>query len=93
MPLTAITVKNAAPAEKTKRLFDERGLYLEISPKGGKWWRFKYRFEGKEKRLSLGVYPDISLKDARKSRDNARTLVAKGIDPCLLYTSPSPRDS
>ena len=81
MPLTAISVRNATPADKTKRLFDERGLYLEISPKGGKWWRFKYRFDGKEKRLSLGVYPDISLKDARARRDDARTLVAKGIDP------------
>ena len=52
-----------------------------ITPKGGKWWRFKYRFEGKEKQLSLGVYPDVSLKDARGRRDEARKLVANGIDP------------
>ncbi len=81
MPLTATTVKNAKPESKTKRLYDERGLYLEISPAGGKWWRFKYRIDGKEKRLSLGVYPDTSLKDARENRDDARKLVGKGIDP------------
>lgn len=81
MPLTATTVKNATPGDKTRRLFDERGLYLEISPAGGRWWRFKYRIDGKEKRLSLGVYPDISLKDARERRDEARKLVANKIDP------------
>ncbi|MGB5641976.1 MAG: integrase arm-type DNA-binding domain-containing protein, partial [Gammaproteobacteria bacterium] len=81
MALTDTAVRNAKPADKTKRLFDERGLYLEISPKGGKWWRFKYRFDGKEKRLSLGVYPEISLKQARNQRDEARKLVANEIDP------------
>jgi integrase len=81
MALTDIQVRNAKPAEKARKLFDERGLYLEVSPKGGKWWRFKYRFGGKEKRLSLGVYPDISLKDARERREDARKLVANGIDP------------
>jgi integrase len=81
MPLTNTEIRNAKPKEKTSRLYDERGLYLEVSPKGGKWWRFKYSFEGKEKRLSLGVYPDISLKDARDRRDEARKLVANGIDP------------
>ena len=63
------------------RLYDERGLYLEISPSGGKWWRLKYRFVGKEKRLSLGVFPDVSLKDARERRDAARKLIADGVDP------------
>ena len=70
-----------SPAKETIKLFDERGLYLEISPTGGKWWRLKYLFDGKEKRLSLGVYPDVSLKDARDRRDAARKLVADGIDP------------
>jgi integrase len=60
---------------------DEKGLYIEVAPSGGKWWRLKYRIAGKEKRLSLGVYPDVSLKDARDRRDDARKLLAKGIDP------------
>ena len=84
MPLTSFSIKQARPGEKTKRLYDERGLYLEISPKGGKWWRFKYRFTGKEKRLSLGVYPDVGLKEARTARDEARKLVAQGVDPSIV---------
>lgn len=59
------------------KLFDRRGLYPEVFPAGGKWWRLKYRFEGKEKRLSLGVYPDVIPNDARKRRDAARKLVAR----------------
>ncbi len=62
-------------------MFDGGGLYLEISPSGGKWWRFKYRFAGKEKRISLGVYPDVSLKEARSRRDEQRRLLANDIDP------------
>lgn len=81
MPLTDTAVRNAKPGEKPVRLFDERGLYLEISPAGGKWWRLKYRFAGKEKRLSLGVYPAVSLKAARERRDEARRLLAEGVDP------------
>ena len=81
MPLTNTAIRNAKPGNKPIRLFDERGLYLEISPTGGKWWRLKFRFEGKEKRLSLGVYPDVPLKDARDRRDIARKLLADGIDP------------
>lgn len=81
MPLTDARVRNAKPGEKALKLFDERGLYLEISPSGGKWWRLKYRFEGKEKRLSLGVYPDVRLKDARERRDRARRLLSEGVDP------------
>lgn len=81
MALTDLAVRNAKPTGKLYRLFDERGMYLEISAAGGKWWRFKYRFGGKEKRLSLGVYPDVGLKDARERRDAARKLVANGIDP------------
>ncbi|MES9933555.1 MAG: integrase arm-type DNA-binding domain-containing protein [Candidatus Sedimenticola sp. PURPLELP] len=81
MPLTDTAIRNAKPEAKARKLFDERGLFLLISPKGGKWWRFKYRFEGKEKQLSLGVYPDVSLKDARERRNDARKQVAAGIDP------------
>lgn len=81
MALTDTAIRNAKPGDKTIKLFDERGLYLEVSPAGGKWWRLKYRFDGKEKRLSLGVYPDVSLKDARERRDAARKLLADGTDP------------
>ena len=81
MSLTNTAIRNAKPGNKPIRLFDERGLYLEVSPTGGKWWRLKFRFEGKEKQLSLGVYPDVPLKDARDRRDTARKLLADGIDP------------
>ncbi len=81
MPLTDSAVRNAKPSAKPQRLFDGGGLYLEVAPSGGKWWRFKYRFGGKEKRFSFGTYPDVSLKDAREKRDVARKLLSKGIDP------------
>ena len=81
MNLTATAIKNARPIGKTQKLFDGRGLYLEISPTGGKWWRFKYRYEGKEKRLSLGIFPDISLQQARERREDARKMLAVGVDP------------
>jgi integrase len=81
MALTDTAVKNAKSDGKTVKMFDERGLYLELSPSGGKWWRLKYRFDNKEKRLSLGVYPDVRLKNARDRRDKARKLLANGIDP------------
>ena len=81
MPLTDTAIKHAKPGNKTRKLYDSGGLYLEISPKGGTWWRFKYRFGGKEKRLSMGIYPDVSLKDARDRRDDARKLVANSVDP------------
>ena len=81
MALTDVVAKNAKSIGKTFKLSDERGLYLEVSPNGGKWWRLKYRFGGKEKRLALGVYPDVKLKDARERRDAARNLLAKGTDP------------
>ena len=81
MPLTDVAVRNAKPGPKTIRLRDDRGLYLEISPRGGKWWRLRYMLKGKANMLSLGVYPDVSLKDARERRDEARKLIANGIDP------------
>ncbi|MDP1678766.1 MAG: integrase arm-type DNA-binding domain-containing protein [Candidatus Nitrotoga sp.] len=81
MSLTDTAVKNVKPGDKTARLFDGGGLYLEVAPAGGKWWRLKYRYDGKEKRLSLGVYPDVSLKDARQRRSDARKLLADGVDP------------
>ncbi|MEX0960246.1 MAG: integrase arm-type DNA-binding domain-containing protein [Burkholderiales bacterium] len=81
MPLTDVAVRSTKPQAKIVRLFDGGGLYLEVSPAGGKWWRLKYRFGGKEKRLALGVYPDVSLKAAREKRDAFRKQVAAGIDP------------
>ncbi len=84
MPLTDSAIRNAKPGEKQRKLSDGRGLYLLVTVKGGKWWRFDYRHGGKRKTLSMGVYPDVSLKDAREARDEARKLIAKGIDPSEL---------
>jgi len=81
MPLTETAIRKTKPDIKPRKMFDERGLFLLINTKGGKWWRFKYRFEGKEKLLSLGTYPDVGLKEARELRENARKQVAAGIDP------------
>src|SRR5271169_267180 len=81
LKLTDTAIRNVKPDKKPLRLFDGDGLYLEVSPSGGKWWRFKYRFAGKEKRLSLGVYPDVDLKGARKRTGAARQLLTDGIDP------------
>ena len=81
MTLKDIAVRNAQPREKMYRLFDADGLYLEILPSGGKYWRMKYRFAGKEKRLALGVYPHVTLSEARERRANARKLLAAGKDP------------
>lgn len=81
MPLTDTAIKKAKPSDKPVRLFDGGGLYLEVAPSGGKWWRLKYRHAGKEKRLSLGTYPAVGLAEARKRRDKARELVAAGVDP------------
>lgn len=81
MPLTDTTCKNAKPTEKPFKLSDEKGLYLEVMPNGSKYWRLKYRFTGKEKRLALGVYPEVSLKEAREKREEARKLLAGNIDP------------
>jgi integrase len=83
MPLTDPACKNAAcPQDKPRlRLADSGGLYLEVTPTGSKLWRWKYRFLGKEKRLALGAYPDVSLKQARLDRDTARRQLAEGLDP------------
>lgn len=81
MPLTHTQIRNAQPGPKPIRLFDASGLYLELAPSGGRWWRLKYRFGGREKRLSLGTWPDVGLKEARAHRDAARKLLADGVDP------------
>ena len=81
MPLTDVAIRNAKPAARPLKLFDGGGLFLLVTPKGSKWWRFKYRVNGKEKLLSLGVYPEVSLKDAREARDAHRKLMKSGLDP------------
>jgi hypothetical protein len=79
--LTDRAVRAAKAGEKAARLWDAGGLYLEVSPAGGKLWRFKYRYAKQEKRLALGTYPDVSLADARERRDDARRLLARDVDP------------
>ena len=91
MPLTDRAIKAAKPEKRTRKLFDSGGLYLEISPAGGKWWRIKYRFAGKEKRISLGVYPRISLKEARQRRDDARRSLDRGVDDGCDILQPDDR--
>ena len=81
MPLTDRAAGNAKPGEKPYKLFDSEGLYLLVQPAGAKYWRLKYRFAGKEKLLSLGVYPAVSLKQARDKRAKARVSLAEGRDP------------
>jgi integrase len=81
MPLTIAAINNVSAQKKPQKLFDGGGLFLLVSPAGGKWWRFRYKFAGKEKLLSLGVYPEVSLKEARERRDTARKLLGNGVDP------------
>ena len=84
MPLSSVALRNAKPRDKAYKLSDEKGLYLLINPNGAKYWKLKYRFGGKEKKLSLGVYPEVGLADARIEREEARKLVRNGIDPGVL---------
>lgn len=81
MALTKTAIEAAKPREKPYKLFDARGLFLLVRPRGGRWWRFKYRLDGLEKQISLGCFPDVSLAKARSRRDVAREQVADGIDP------------
>jgi hypothetical protein len=81
MALTDTSIKQAKPAATPFKLTDEKGLHLLVHPSGSKYWRLNYRFDGKQKTLALGVYPDTSLKQARIYRDEARQLIASGTDP------------
>jgi len=81
MPLTDTAIRAIKPTSKTAKYFDGGGLYLEVAPSGGKWWRLKYRFQSKEKRISLGTYPTIGLKEARERREDTKKILANGIDP------------
>ncbi|OGQ95526.1 MAG: integrase [Deltaproteobacteria bacterium RIFOXYD12_FULL_57_12] len=80
-PLTDTKIRTIKPAEKPQKLFDGGGLFLLVTPTGGKLWRLKYRFGGTEKLLAIGAYPQISLAEARQKRDQASTLMANGVDP------------
>lgn len=77
-------IRNARPREKAFKLADGGGMYLEVTPSGSKLWRLKYRFGGKEKRLSLGIYPEVSLRDARAKRNELRRQLAEGSDPSVV---------
>ena len=81
MSLTDTTIRNAKPGPKPRRLADGGGLTLSIRPNGTKAWRLRYRFRGKEQQLSLGIYPDVSLQQARRRRDEARQLLATDVNP------------
>jgi integrase len=81
MLLTDTAIRRAKPSDKAVKMTDGLGLYLLLNPNGSRWWRFDYRFSGKRKTLSMGVYPNVSLKDARERRDEARKKIAHGIDP------------
>jgi hypothetical protein len=81
MPLANTACLNAKADPKPYRITDGAGLYLEVMPNGSKYWRLKYRFAGKEKRLALGVYPAVALVVAREKRDEARRQLVEGIDP------------
>ncbi len=81
MPLTDAALRLLKPKDKRYKKVDQRGLYIEVEPNGSKLWRYKYTFRGKEKRFSLGRYPDVSLAAARRKQEDARRLLGEGIDP------------
>ena len=79
-----IKFRNAKPRDMPYKIGDELGLFMLVSPAGGRGWKFKYRFEGKEKKLRFGSYPEVSLEQARKKRDDARCVIADGKDPAAI---------
>jgi integrase len=81
MALTDIAIRNAKPRERAYKLADGGGLYLLVTPAGGRLWRMKYRADGVERKLSFGKYPDVTLADARRARDEARAMARAGRDP------------
>jgi hypothetical protein len=81
MALTDTEIRKSAPRETLYKLFDGGGMFLEVRPNGARYWRLKYRYAGKEKLLALGVYPGVTLKDAREKREAAKKKLAAGIDP------------
>lgn len=83
MPLTDVQIRAAQPREKAFKLFDANGLFLLVHPNGSRYWKMKYRFAGTEKKLSFGVYPEVSLKEARQRCEQARKDLRDGVDPSI----------
>jgi hypothetical protein len=83
MPLTDTAIRKAKPGASTIKLSDGGGLQLHVHPKGSKYWRLAYRYDGKQKSLSFGVHPEVSLAEARKRREAARALLRDGKDPMV----------
>ena len=81
MALTDVTIRKAKPGPKPVKLADGGGMHLLITPAGGKLWRLKYRIDGREKLLAIGAYPEVSLGEARRRREEAREMIALGKDP------------
>ena len=79
--LSDAKIRTLRPKEKAYKVYDDRGLYMVVNPNGSRWWRFKYKYDGKERGISLGVYPDVTLAYAREQLQEARQLLARGIDP------------
>ena len=92
MALTNAIIQNARPLAKRYKLTDGKGLYVLVTPTG-KWWRFRYRFSRKENTLSIGAYPEVNLKDARRRRDDARELLAEGTDPAAVRREEKAREA
>jgi len=82
MPLTDVAIRGLKPSDKPQKYSDEKGLFLLVNPNGSKYWRLKYRYLGVEKLQALGVYPEVSLKEARALRDRSRQMLSENIDPC-----------
>ena len=81
MKLTEAKVKNAKPGDRRLKIADGSGLYLLVTPEGGKLWRWKYRFDGKEKTMTFGAYPEVTLAEVRELHADARKLLRSGVDP------------
>ena len=91
--LTDASIKNAKPKEKAYKLTDGEGMFLLLNPNGSRWWRFNYRIGGKHKQISFGVYPEVTLKEAREKRDEARKMLRDGIDPSQAKKAQKASDS
>lgn len=93
MALTDVQVRQAKPGDKPRKLTDERGLFIEIRPTGSKYWRYRYKIDGKENVFALGEYPEMGLAEAREERDKARTLVKQGRHPAHVRRTDRARQS